>query len=826
MVQLYVYDDTGSRFEVDLYKSEPIKITLSAENLGSLPTVDSAFSRQFRIPANQHNSKVFQWWYEVNIVDFDVRKKIKSEIHVDGLLYKTGHTRINAAYVNQDTSQIDLELIFYGETRDFSTQVGDGFLPLLDLSTLAHKLTTDNIQKSWLPLTDPNVLVGGGIRYILADRGYTYTQLGNEFISDQSEIAFRNTGDYRKSFQQNARPITLGQFTPMIQVKAIIDAIFAQTDYTYSSDSIFTEDWFKDLYTDGLPEGLPETPQTNADFTVRPFGNIQVQGLGEQRVPFGVILENNAGAYSVAGYQFNAVESDTLTFDVDIEYGLPRIVPLISPTVITRLYKNNTVIRTETFQTPNGITPYIHNEIFSQAVTVVPGDKVYVTMQFLQIAAPPSLFATSRFSLSGSSLTISANNLLKRDVKSIDFLKSILTKFKLIMAPSLTSEQQFVIKPYKDYIGSGDRLDWTTKMDVSKDAVLQPVFYDQSQRINFVDTPDTDIMNVLHTTTFDRVFGQLFFDSENELLTNTETVKTIFAPTPVNQINGSVPTSDFIIPFFTSPGEKIADHGNLIDEPMTPKPRLLFWNGLISQGVMEDWYYEGANDLGVITKIHNTVDYPRMSYLTEIPSLNTSLNLNWFREQGWFRLSGGPEGNLGESVYERFWNTYIQSLYSPLARKLTAYFTLDSQDLRKVSFDDLIFIQNAWWRVLKIYDAPLTDISTVKVDLIKILDEEIFANSATPTDTGAGIDDVVVTGGGGSVTGTSVPRIYAVQNCINPGDFIYAYYQSINALLPGDSVQLSGIIHAGECYTIVAQAAVSPTTAIIAVFPDCLSCAE
>ena len=60
MVQVYVYDDTGSKYELDLYKEEPIKITLSAEEITDLPRVNSAFSKQFRVPATQNNSKVFK----------------------------------------------------------------------------------------------------------------------------------------------------------------------------------------------------------------------------------------------------------------------------------------------------------------------------------------------------------------------------------------------------------------------------------------------------------------------------------------------------------------------------------------------------------------------------------------------------------------------------------------------------------------------------------------------------------------------------------------------------------------------------------------------
>ena len=39
MLQIYVYDDTGASFELDLYQEEPLKLTLSAEE------INAAFSK-------------------------------------------------------------------------------------------------------------------------------------------------------------------------------------------------------------------------------------------------------------------------------------------------------------------------------------------------------------------------------------------------------------------------------------------------------------------------------------------------------------------------------------------------------------------------------------------------------------------------------------------------------------------------------------------------------------------------------------------------------------------------------------------------------------
>ena len=58
MLQIFVYDSTGAKFELDTYEEQPLKLTLSAEEITGIPQINSAFSKEFRIPATQNNSKV------------------------------------------------------------------------------------------------------------------------------------------------------------------------------------------------------------------------------------------------------------------------------------------------------------------------------------------------------------------------------------------------------------------------------------------------------------------------------------------------------------------------------------------------------------------------------------------------------------------------------------------------------------------------------------------------------------------------------------------------------------------------------------------------
>ena len=72
---------------------------------------------------------------------------------------------------------------------------------------------------------------------------------------------------------------------------------------------------------------------------------------------------------------------------------------------------------------------------------------------------------------------------MKTDLKQIDWFKSILTKFRLVMVPSIDKVNEFIIQPWQEYIGTGDSFDWTDKLDYSKDNKLEPLFYEQANRI-------------------------------------------------------------------------------------------------------------------------------------------------------------------------------------------------------------------------------------------------------------------------------------------------------------------------------------------------------
>ena len=814
MLQIYVYDDTGAKFELDLYEEQPLKLTISIEDIKDIPTVNSAFSKEFRIPATQNNSKVFQWWYEVNTIDFDVTRRVVAEIYVDGEFYKSGHLRLNAAFVNENSTNIDLGVVFYGETRDFASQIGEITIDQLDLTRLNHSLTLQNVQDSWA-----GTLKNGDIRYALAVRGYDYDDAGD--IIQGSEIAEQQEHSGNVSFQKPANPLDINQLTPTIRVKAIIDAIFAQTGYTYSTDSIFTEAYFANLYTDGITEAEANIRETDGIFEARTQGGQYYQYLqGGDYVKFPNEINDPSNSYFPLSSRYSVPATGNYTISTSFYFEMGRSLFQQKPKYLARILQGTTELATTGLvQVPQGIGSTIqHIQLsYTGPLTQSTGSSSQINVQlFVQDSnGNNEVLADGVFQCTNTpDPTVNISTLLRYDVKCIDFLKAILTKFKLVMAPSPNNDFEFVIKPWQEYMGSGQNFDWTDKLDVDKDVVLKPIFFEQSQLINFKDQPDEDMKNKPFQELNSRGYGELQFDSQNDLLNGSRTIDTLFAPTPVDVVPGFPETSDFVVPFFCKEDPaNLTKHNAPEKLPLRIKPRLLWWNGLAAQGTAEDWYYtDGA------TVVHNTTDYPRFTQYSEFPSVATTINLNWFRDTPYF-----VDPNLGNGMYEKYWNVYIQELYSPLARIFTGYFNIDAQDLYNLSFDDIIFIKNAYYRVLKVYDAPLTETATVKVDLVKLLDYRILENNGTPTGDGGGIDDVVIDGGGGANPNPPTFK-YLVELCTAPTGFVIA--ESAVALNNGQSVKLTSTfpLPTDACWVVLSPSPDPATATVTEIFIDCADC--
>ncbi len=712
---------------IDLYEQDPIKLTYSIEDITNTET-KSVFSRNFRVPATTHNYEFFSTAFEINGLDFDVTAKYEGIILDNGAEIIRGQFRMTKIFKLETTGRVDYECLFLGETRSFGSALGDKMVANLDFTEYAHTLPISTVITSWQAfpegaLTDG--LFNGDIIYPLVDFGNTYSSSGVPNTTEMTgKPASGSTGDH---FTENNQGLPANRFKPMIRARVVWDKIFAAAGYTYTSNFI-DSDLFTKLYISCWGSEPSRITQTDAIGTWRARRNAGTFTPGiivYQQIEAGAGLgyNNTTGIYtvptSVNGIPVPA--SSVFNFGYSIEGGLSGDQDQ-GAEVTGRVVRNSggvlTYFDTETAQVQAGDGS--SNYYFGASgidIIVNPGDQIYVEVVETAGALFQFSATTGYFRCNSAVDGVQIINQLKDDYKQIDFIKDIITKFRLIMSPDKLDRNNFIIEPWKDYIASGDYYDWTKKVDLNKDIVIEPLFFTQSEEIDFKDREDKDYLNDLNLNEFGEVFGMLKVDSQNELLKGKRDVTTKIPPTPITQIHtgGYSNGESFIIPqiYAVEPG----NNPNYILQkiPMAAHTRLLFYNGLqptnLENGGPHPWYDELNNQY---------YDYPMVSFYENFPNSIGDLNLNWQIETGYAYAYTGFNPLLGQSAYSEYWSQYIESLYSKWGRRVSVYVEISSEDLREFSFDDLIFIKDTYYYVEKIYDAPIGQDALVKVDLIKI----------------------------------------------------------------------------------------------------------
>ena len=110
--------------------------------------------------------------------------------------------------------------------------------------------------------------------------------------------------------------------------------------------------------------------------------------------------------------------------------------------------------------------------------------------------------------------------------------------------------------------------------------------------------------------------------------------------------------------------------------------------------------------------------YPYFGHYSSPTAGVDGTDFNYGSETPLHVINGNPNDNL----YNVYWRTFVNSLYSSESRKMTAFFDLDVVDYYNLKFSDLVYIKDAYWRILKINGfQPNTDDLT-QIELIKILD--------------------------------------------------------------------------------------------------------
>jgi hypothetical protein len=277
-----------------------------------------------------------------------------------------------------------------------------------------------------------------------------------------------------------------------------------------------------------------------------------------------------------------------------------------------------------------------------------------------------------------------------------------------------------------DYIGTGSDLDWTNKLDISKDITLSPTTDIQKRNFLFSYKAGGDFMSKLYTEN-GRTYGEYkILDGytvnatapANEFVTGDSNVRLTAESTPATYIDGT----NIPIPKF------INDKG----EFLTPNLRFLFLADFTTLPMYRD--------------DNNTVQELNVQIFNHYSSVNASVidyDLNFNPETPLHSIITNPFRNL----FNEYWRDYLNGLYNPETRILEAYFALELTDILSFSYADRIFIKDSYWRIIEISDYKIGLYESTKVKLMKLVnpapDCELVPTSVATT--GGGVQVIEFT---------------------------------------------------------------------------------
>jgi hypothetical protein len=283
------------------------------------------------------------------------------------------------------------------------------------------------------------------------------------------------------------------------------------------------------------------------------------------------------------------------------------------------------------------------------------------------------------------------------DIKQIDFLKDIINMHCCAVVPDRNKPFVLSIIPMNDFINSGETLDWTSKLDISKDIVVSPTTDKQKRNLLFTYKGGGDVASKFYQDN-GRIYGEYKIDGYqvspedpyNDFAEGELKVQLTAESNPSNYVRG---TSLVISKYVNDKWEFVV-----------PNLRFVYMSdiGLVKM-------YNEQTELVEDVEVYVTNNY------SDSYSDITDYDLNFAPEVPLHVIESNPYKNL----FNQYWRDYLNELYSPRARMLEASFSLDLLDIQSFSFADKIWIKDSYWRILQVNDYKMGMEESTRVILLK-----------------------------------------------------------------------------------------------------------
>ena len=553
---------------LDLFKDEDILLSDNVTGLFDLGIIPADFTRQITLPGTKKNNAFFEHVYDISVQSpdtFATNIKVPAYLDFNGIYLSQGYLQLNKVNLYANKFIDSYEVTIFGAVSSFAREVNRNFLNDLDsLSVYNHTSSFTNISSSW-----NDGLFSGSIVYPLAEYGqrleFTKGNI-NQFGVDDIDGA-----------------LAVQNFKPAIKAKLVFDAIFEEAGYSYSS-SFINNGGLDGVYL-LCNRQLKYPVYENVDletFGVVRVGAITGSGMTDVNLPADTFvtlpwynkLQDPQNFYDNGAYRVEVSSSlrGILNLNINVSCSVNNMPGTFSQNGTWQLRLIETGSSTQ--YSLKAIQSYIQffdelqqsrnggiNTTY-QLQTEFTTDKLPVGNYYFQIKQRPNVSTgtlptvtmdpdgTSKSFLNVTKVNQAADGRVMniplnmpfgtQGIKQIDFLTSIQKKFNLVIYPSKTNRNQFIIEPFNQWYNKGRRWDFNQYANLNEKIEVIPANNLAVNELNFTDTLDQDYISLQFSKAANREFGKSYFtDTENFFSQGKFEVKTNVSSTQLLQVAGT-----------------------------------------------------------------------------------------------------------------------------------------------------------------------------------------------------------------------------------------------------------------------------------------------
>jgi len=558
----YFFRVIANGTELDTFQDEEVMVSNNSTGLFDIDKLPSDFTRELTLPGSTKNNAFFQHAYDIDIDTpflFQESQKVECYIDISGYLLVQGYLQLNSInVVNNKVESYDISL--FGSLSNFSRDLSQNFLTDIGgLDIYNHTASYDAITGSW-----GGHLFDYDIVYPLVDygRGYFYQSSAQP---GQYGIDTRNGG------------LTTQDFKPAIRVKAVVDKMFEEFGYTYTS-SFFDSSFFSNIYM------ICDRGKQYAEFDeidLATYGKVKIAPTSGSSSDFVLntstytqlrfdTIDSDPSFVMDSGSIYQLAQKDVLSGNIKLQMtisgsatgsiGHPQLdVVMSSSTDVERIDIDE-------------INKFLR-ETYSQLQAI--GEKSYTLEETWINTTPTTIDAgnyefAAKYSITGSGdfdITIAKDgntesyieverlefaadwNIMQipqnmpfgdSGITCLDFLKGLQKKYNLVITPSKINVNQFEIETFNDWYKSGNVQDLTPFIKMDKPLNVIPANTLAVNELEFSDTLGKDFLARNFNDTNQRVYGaSIFKDTTNQFSQGKIDGMPVMSSSPLRYIDGT-----------------------------------------------------------------------------------------------------------------------------------------------------------------------------------------------------------------------------------------------------------------------------------------------